>query len=65
MDSQNGYLYPAEEVNAVGTLRIGVSVESQIIITPSALNYNSREQTDMVGLANLGATCYLNALLQM
>ena len=32
--------------------------------TPDA-NYSSREATGMVGLENLGATCYLNALLQM
>jgi ubiquitin carboxyl-terminal hydrolase 7 len=32
---------------------------------PANSLYNSKKMTNMVGLENLGATCYLNALLQM
>ena len=33
--------------------------------TPPRTFYNSKASTGMVGLGNLGATCYLNALLQV
>ena len=36
----------------------------QPLLTLTSLSYDSKKETDMVGLRNQGATCYLNSLLQ-
>ena len=45
--------------------KIGVRIEYSPEPIAVSSSYNSKSATGMVGLSNLGATCYLNALLQM
>ena len=45
---------------------IEVTLEREFRVTRlNIMHYDSKEETGMVGITNQGATCYLNALLQM
>ena len=59
INTNAGYL------NAQRQLTIRVMLDLAFQKTPPPINHNPKLVTGMVGLENLGATCYLNALLQV
>ena len=54
-------------INTLESVPIRVKVMMEEVFKPAVvpLHYDSKLETGMVGLENLGATCYLNALLQV
>lgn len=55
------------EVDGSSFVQLKIQVVLEHIFLPPTIpsSHNSKASTNMVGLANLGATCYLNSLLQM
>lgn len=52
-------------VNANKELTIKIMLEEGIVRSKPPANHDPKTATGMVGIENLGATCYLNALLQV
>jgi hypothetical protein len=57
----NSRIYLTDDQHIICRCRL----EALPLSYPIGRNYDSRSSTGMVGLDNLGATCYLNALLQV
>lgn len=62
----NTFMNPASGyVNSSGEFSMKIDMELIYERTRCPLNHDPKKVTGMVGLENQGATCYLNALLQM
>lgn len=55
----------SEALKKSPVLKVRVEMTEDFVPARVPLNYDSKAFTGMVGLENLGATCYLNALLQV
>jgi hypothetical protein len=59
------YMFQLPDTDDLAHVYIRVAME--LLYVPSSIprSYDSKTQTGMVGIANQGATCYLNSLLQV
>lgn len=60
LDKKAGYLDPLKNGD-INTILISADIVSEY---PYGVYWDSRQNTNHVGLLNLGATCYMNSLLQ-
>lgn len=61
------FSYTLDDADSPKFIKVRILIEEMFVpsAVPRGRAYNSKSVTGMVGLDNLGATCYLNALLQM